>query len=105
MARAKVLKENNIVPSLTKVGTLLTAHSPSFTDPTNTEYISYRADVLAQLGMFGEAEEVLSTAVGIHKRQHAHGLWPLLRKVRRSEERSEEELNIAFSSPRLVSEC
>ena len=51
------------------------------TDPTNTQYISYRADVLAQLGMFSEAEEVLSTAVGIHKRRHAHGLWPLLRKL------------------------
>ncbi|GMH52264.1 hypothetical protein TL16_g01194 [Triparma laevis f. inornata] len=48
--------------------------------PDNAHYISYRADVLAQLGLFLEAEEALAGAVAMQKKNRG-GLWSLMRKL------------------------
>ncbi|GMH93364.1 hypothetical protein TrVE_jg14332 [Triparma verrucosa] len=49
--------------------------------PEEARYISYRADVLAQLGLFREAEEALAEAVAVQKKINSSGLWSLLRKL------------------------
>jgi len=50
-------------------------------ESNNTEYISAQADVLAQLGRFNEAEQVLRHGVGIAVKAKAANMWSLLRKL------------------------
>ena len=51
------------------------------TDPHNTDYISAKADILARLGRFKEAEQVLRAGVDIALKTKAANTWSLLRKL------------------------
>jgi tetratricopeptide (TPR) repeat protein len=53
-------------------------------DATNTTYISRRADVLAKLGLYAQAEQALDRGVEISMKKKDKNLWVLLKKLANS---------------------
>jgi tetratricopeptide (TPR) repeat protein len=54
-------------------------------DSGNTAYISRRADVLARLGLFAQAEQALDQGVAIAKKKKDKNLWVMLKKLANSQ--------------------
>ena len=54
-------------------------------DATNTSYMSRRADVLARLGLFAQAEQLLDRGVEISQKKKDKNLWVLLKKLANSQ--------------------